>query len=258
MNRYKVGTCLYWETDKEIHEGVIYNIFSSPSGDRCDILWFVKFKNRPDSCRFSTMNSFHVDSMDSLFQFAPVPHFCKVENLYDVICKQDTNLINFLGLSTYHSTGISMSYFKTQNHYFQIIALSTHTFMEKGMSTYVYVQEADSLDELYYNENSRYFHPQNNVLDVRAFDLKVENSLFCNASQVEALDFQKAKNKNFSGVFFMSTMGMTFSYVDFDDVKLKKKYPTGHVLNCSANDFNECKNLTLFKNDIRSLAFKCA
>lgn len=202
----------------------------------------------------------HGVSLEHL-DFAPVPHFVKVENLYANISKylrnenfSYRNNFRYLGTCELSKNAI-VSYFKIQDKYFEIAGFSFAHQDKALMIPYVFVNEYSKMEDfnICTKLSGRYFTPFSD--DLYLFDASdvPADTLF-----YEVCDISKAfkcnKNCKVSGMVLCNEFHENYiSFLDFRNHDINSYYSNGfwfnrnkHSFSMNSNDF--IKDMKRFNN----------
>lgn len=136
----KVGLCIHADYDDDIMEGVITDIVKND----VYVTWFRNYGSSyfSESVKYGTIPYINTCISSNSWRLSPNPHFCKIENLYDILkkyIKQDN--IELLAISEDDET--SFIYLKNGNKLLEIVVCNGYNM------PVIRIEEIEDLNDMH-------------------------------------------------------------------------------------------------------------
>lgn len=214
MNKFKAGDCVIISHDNnKLVEGVVLEYFDDT--DKFRILSFCQLDNK-QIFRFSEKVFYNSGE----YELAPIPHFCKIENLYEILSKYGQ--FKLLGINYINDEHGVMACFQTSKKYIQVIS-----YYQYYSTSYVYIHETDDVKNFYIDKRKRFAVPQRhlnlNIMKLTSnLDIQLKSEITKN----------NGKDSILSGVVFKNTNDeFILSFYDYEDKFSLSTYKHGYSLN---------------------------
>lgn len=226
----KAGDCIVSYDGFYYREGVLLNSYKNNSMYKhTDILWFVEdIKNHEYSFEIERDKPiFHIeqDIKKGDIEIAPVPHFCRVDNVYDVLSKMIPQEKQAIYGTCFKIYGIEDKYYSNdETHYYSIILkteeekfiqIMCSTYSIKNVTddivSYVYIREISTENEFKINSGSDIYIPKYALTLYEVKQIKpdcsewlINNHLFCTRKNLYGFTFQVYEGYAVSCINFQS------------------------------------------------------
>lgn len=242
FENFGIGTCVIQYIDDGIAEGVVVEI----KDKECIILWFDQHLNAMNSDHVAVFEKKYDITKNMSWQYAIIPHFCKIENLYSILRKYSYHNYFYLlgvGISSKDERNqynkVDFVYLKTLNNtYLEIMICYRYLHMWTG-EPIIWINEYKNLNQLNFYITTDYFHDKDivklklmnvtdifddfEVLDMNGIKLIDEKErqkiVICRPTKEELLD---SRVNGFKSVYNDKVFGEDkYSFIDFLQYKDK-------------------------------------